>query len=310
MLFSLSWARGNHRVAAGKRGESGLRRVLRKGMAGRSFLPPAGIFRRRGWGRTGGTLPAAGPFGQGSAVALSLGQQGVQGQRTGCHGKASISVGGPVSLGAIAVKFDAVAVGVGQVDRLGNAMVRCTIQWIIRLDQPLQHLGQRCAVGEQKGGMIKPGMAGAGWGAAFAFPGVQPDMVVIAPRRQKSRLPAVTLGEGKPKDAGVKADGTLKVRDLQMDVADAGVGMDGRHNGLLGPMVCSWLNITTALEFSTGCKCTSLARAGKKRPPDRGTGPGARQNDGPNRAAPAAVGGRRRNGCRLVPSCQRKATIP
>ena len=61
---------------------------------------------------------------------------------------------------------------------------------------------------------------------AQALPGVQPDVVVVAARRDERRLRAVPLGDLEAEDAAVEPQRPLQVGDLQVDVADADLGID------------------------------------------------------------------------------------
>jgi putative ubiquitin-RnfH superfamily antitoxin RatB of RatAB toxin-antitoxin module len=50
-------------------------------------------------------------------------------------------------------------------------------------------------------------------------------MVVIPASPKERGLCSVTLRDGEPQNIAVKVDGTLKIADLEVDVADAGVGV-------------------------------------------------------------------------------------
>lgn len=69
--------------------------------------------------------------------------------------------------------------------------------------------------------MVQPGGSGWWWTSTGALPGIETDVVVITARRHKCRLGAIALGQFESQDAAVKAEGTLKVGDLQVDVAYA-----------------------------------------------------------------------------------------
>ena len=63
--------------------------------------------------------------------------------------------------------------------------------------------------------------------AAFALPGIQPDVVVIAARRNERRLVAVALHDLEAEHAAIKSQRAVEVGDFQMDVSDAGASDDG-----------------------------------------------------------------------------------
>jgi hypothetical protein len=49
-------------------------------------------------------------------------------------------------------------------------------------------------------------------------------MMVVAARREEGRLRAVALHEVEAHHVAVEADGAVDVRDLEVDMADAGCG--------------------------------------------------------------------------------------
>ena len=88
--------------------------------------------------------------------------------------------------------------------------------------------------------MIKASRGNWRRGAALAFPCIQPDMMMIAPRREKCSLPSITLGEFETEDVTIKSNCSLKVGYLEMHVADANLGMN---------WFCVWLFYHGALEL-------------------------------------------------------------
>ncbi len=73
--------------------------------------------------------------------------------------------------------------------------------------------------------MIEAGRAGRWRASAFAFPGVQSDVMVVAAGRQKCRLAPVSLREFEAEHVPVKRERPIKVGHLQMDMTDAHVRM-------------------------------------------------------------------------------------
>ena len=65
------------------------------------------------WSTTGSREP----------LAIELGEQGLHVERAGDHGEAAVVVARPLLLWSVNGELDAVAVGVAQVDRLGDAVV-------------------------------------------------------------------------------------------------------------------------------------------------------------------------------------------
>jgi hypothetical protein len=75
------------------------------------------------------------------------------------------------------------------------------------------------------------GVAGRETAGAQAFPGLRPDLVVIAARRQERRMPPVALHHLEPQHAGAEGDGAVVVGHLEMDMADTGGGGQDGHGG-------------------------------------------------------------------------------
>ena len=73
--------------------------------------------------------------------------------------------------------------------------------------------------------MIEPGGPRRRGRAALTLPGVEPDVVVVAARRDERRAGAA-LGELEAEHAAVEAQRALQIGDLEMDVADARPGID------------------------------------------------------------------------------------
>ena len=79
---------------------------------------------------------------------------------------------------------------------------------------------------------------GGGPRAALALPGVQPDVVVVAARRDERRLRAVPLRQLETKDTAVERQRTFQVGDLQVDVADPGAGVDRARRQAVRASTC------------------------------------------------------------------------
>ena len=72
-------------------------------------------------------------------------------------------------------------------------MVAGAVELDAGLDQPAERIGERRARRIEDGDMVEPGRAGSGRRAAFALPGVQPDVVMIAAGRDEGGARAVAL---------------------------------------------------------------------------------------------------------------------
>src|SRR5258708_29764261 len=75
--------------------------------------------------------------------------------------------------------------------------------------------------------MVEPRRAGRRRRAAQALPGVQPDVMVISARRDEGRALAEALGQLEAEHAAIESQRPLDLRDLEVYVADANLGIDG-----------------------------------------------------------------------------------
>jgi hypothetical protein len=73
--------------------------------------------------------------------------------------------------------------------------------------------------------------SGAGWrsGATLALPGVEADVVVIAACGEEGRRIAHPLREFEAENVAVEGECAVEVGDLEVDVTDAGLRVDGAH---------------------------------------------------------------------------------
>src|SRR5665213_916054 len=76
--------------------------------------------------------------------------------------------------------------------------------------------------------MIEAGRAPGRRLAPAAFPGVEPDVVVVAAGRDKGGLGAIALNELEAEDAAIKGERAVEIGDLEVDMANAHAGIDRR----------------------------------------------------------------------------------
>ena len=74
--------------------------------------------------------------------------------------------------------------------------------------------------------MEEPGASRRRGAAALALPGVEADVVVVAARGKEDCVLPVPLHHVEPEHAVVEREGALQIGDLEMDVADADLGLD------------------------------------------------------------------------------------
>src|SRR2546426_1015764 len=79
---------------------------------------------------------------------------------------------------------------------------------------------------------------GGGPGRAAPRPGVEPDVVVVAARRQEHRLPTVASRHLETQDVAIERERALEVRNGEVDVPDMHAWVDGCHESYGGgPLV-------------------------------------------------------------------------
>ena len=177
--------------------------------------------------------PVTGPFLFGiwpdrqPGSAVQFGQQVAQVEPLRHHGERAVGGAGPLVLGLVPVKLDAVLVGIAQIERLADAVVAGAVELQAGIDHPLERVGKVTPRRVQERRVEQAGGAGRRRPAAGALPGVQSDMVVVAAGRQERRLPPVELLHLEPEHPGIEADRPVDVGHLQVDMADARSRRDG-----------------------------------------------------------------------------------
>ena len=101
-------------------------------------------------------------------------------------------------------------------------MVAGAVELDAGLDHAIQRVRQRRARGIENGGVKQPGGARRRRMAAFAFPGVEPDVMVIAAGRNERRTGAHPLHQLEAEHAAIKPQRAFEVGDLEMDMPDPG----------------------------------------------------------------------------------------
>lgn len=145
----------------------------------------------------------------------------------GEHGELAVGRAGPLVRRAIPVEFDAVVVGVAEVEGFADAVVGGAVEFDACLEQTTEGVSELGAGGVDNGDVVKAGRAGRRWRAASAFPGVESNMMMIAAGGKEGGLVAEALGNFEAQDAMVKFQCAIEVCDLQVDMADSSGGIDG-----------------------------------------------------------------------------------
>jgi len=81
----------------------------------------------------------------------------------------------------IPIKLDPVVIGIAQIKRFAHAVIGGALERTVGGNHTPQRVGDRGAGRIEQGEMIQPGGARRRRIAAAAFPGIEPDMVVITP---------------------------------------------------------------------------------------------------------------------------------
>ena len=118
---------------------------------------------------------------------VPLPQQIVQIEPLGEHRERAVGGARPLLLRPVPIELDAVLVGIAQIQRLADAVIAGAVELDAGADHAMQRVRQRRAGRIQDRGVEQPGGAWRRRMAAFAFPGVQPDVMVIAAGRNERR---------------------------------------------------------------------------------------------------------------------------
>ncbi len=127
---------------------------------------------------------------------------------------------------AVAIKFDAVPIGIAQIKRFADAVIACAVERNLRHVQAAQRVGQFGACRIQNGEMIKAGCSMRWRTSARALPSVQTDVMMITAGGDKRGIIAVALHQFKSEYATIKIQRTLEICDFEMDMADADARID------------------------------------------------------------------------------------
>ncbi len=140
---------------------------------------------------------------------------------------------GQSSRGRSPVELDAILIRVAQIEGFAHPVVAGSVEFDAGRDQAPQGIAQRRPGGIEDRGMEQAGRAGRRRPSAKALPGIEADMVMIAACRDEGRLVTIGLHQGETQHTAIKVQRTLKVGDLQVDMADFCTGIDGPEGRLL-----------------------------------------------------------------------------
>ena len=157
-----------------------------------------------------------------------LGEEAGQVERVGEHRHAAVRRAGPLFAGSVPIKFHPVFIGVAQIKRLAHAVVGRAIKRDLRATEAAQRIGQRRTRGVENGDVVKSGRARRRRFPAEAFPGVESDVMMITAGGNERGLRAEALHELEAEYTTVERERPIQVGNLEMHVADADPGINGR----------------------------------------------------------------------------------
>jgi hypothetical protein len=103
----------------------------------------------------------------------------------GGHLERSVGVARPFGARPVAVELQSVAVRIAEVEGLAHAVVACAVELNASRAQPAKRVTERGPIGVADGEVIQPGGPWRRRPAALAFPGIQPDVMVVSPGAQE-----------------------------------------------------------------------------------------------------------------------------
>src|SRR5215208_5572546 len=136
------------------------------------------------------------------------------------HCESAFGSARPLLLRTVPVQLDAVAVGIPQVQRLEDAVVRGSVDGVVGFQEPLESKGEVMSLGVEDGEVEEPCRMRRSRVGVAAHPGVQADVVVVSARGEEDCVVSVPLGHLESENVPVEAKGPLDVRHLQVNVAD------------------------------------------------------------------------------------------
>ncbi len=90
-------------------------------------------------------------------------EQRFQIERSRTHVQPPVRSPGPLLLGPVPIKFDAITIGVAEIERFAHAVVRCAFESNACLNQTAQGISKFRAGWINDGHVVKPRRAPMGW---------------------------------------------------------------------------------------------------------------------------------------------------
>src|SRR5206468_478278 len=137
------------------------------------------------------------------------------------HRQSSIGCSRPLVFRSVPVEFDAVLVGVVEVEGFADAVIAGAVELDAGRDQSAEGVGEGGACRIENGEVIETGCASGRRRAVQAIPGVQAKVMVIGAGGNAGGLGSISCHDLAPTPASIKVQRSLEVGDLEVDVADA-----------------------------------------------------------------------------------------
>lgn len=139
---------------------------------------------------------------------------------------------------AIPVELDAVVIGVAQVESFADAVVRSAFERDAGALETSKGVSEIGACGIENRRVIETGRTRRRWRTTEAFPSIQPDVMMIASSGNEGGGGSVADSEFEAKDAAVEFESAFEIRDLEVNVTDAGLRRNGTE--ALAGLVARW----------------------------------------------------------------------
>src|SRR4051794_14002364 len=130
------------------------------------------------------------------------------------HRQRAIGIARPLLLGPVAIKLNPVLVRIAQVERFTDAVIAGSIESNARCHHAMQRIGEGWSRRIKDGGVKQPSCSRRRGSAAFAFPGVESDVMVISARGNEGRARTHALHQFKPQHSAVKSQRSIEVSHL------------------------------------------------------------------------------------------------
>src|SRR5262249_16705995 len=159
------------------------------------------------------------------STRVRLSKKRLQVERPREHAERPIGVAWPLLLRAVSVELDPCEARIVQVERFADGVVRRPVELDACSDETTQRVGQSRPSRVPDRDVIETRGPWSWRRAALAFPGVQPNVMVVAPRRDEDRLATVARLFLEAEDVAPEAQRSLDVGNLQVDVANINAGI-------------------------------------------------------------------------------------